>query len=83
MKTVILLIKNKQIVVGHEWGILSVFQRYKNFLPSLCSDKSGGSIHRARLSLLSRCLPVVVGVVGLDCWGVFSMTFPSWDQEAF
>lgn len=56
--------KNKQIVVGTEWGILSVFQRYKNFLPSLSSDKSGGSIHRARALFSSPDASVVVGLLG-------------------
>lgn len=84
--------KNKQIVVGTEWGILSVFQRYKNFLPSLSSDKSGGSIHRARALFSSLDASVVVGLLGgfrmtLLSWelgprGVLRKTAESWPGEA-
>ena len=48
------------MVVGVEWGILSVFHRYKNFLPSLGSDKSRGSIHRAGVLFSSPDASVVM-----------------------
>lgn len=69
------------MVVGVEWGILSVFHRYKNFLPNLGSDKSGGSIHRAGVVFSSPDASVVV--VEGNYWVVFSITLLSWDQEAF